>query len=87
MQQWNQDLLAACRRYPNMRVYDWAAHAKPKWFIPDGIHYYSPGYVARTHDIAAGLAPRLPGGPSPLAPAAWSTRTRWPRPAGAGYSG
>jgi hypothetical protein len=43
MQQWNSALLAACGRYPTMRVYDWAAHAKRAWFIPDGIHYFSPG--------------------------------------------
>jgi peptidoglycan/LPS O-acetylase OafA/YrhL len=67
MQEWNHSLVAACRRYPNMRVYDWAAHAKRKWFIPDGIHYYSPGYVARTHDIAQGLATAFPEGRPPAA--------------------
>jgi peptidoglycan/LPS O-acetylase OafA/YrhL len=60
MQRWNQALLAACPRYPNMRVFDWASWAKRKWFIPDGIHYYSPGYVARTHRIAQGLAHAFP---------------------------
>ena len=60
MQQWNQQLLSACQRYRNMRVYDWAAHAQRKWFIPDGIHYYSPGYVARSHDIAKGLVRAFP---------------------------
>jgi peptidoglycan/LPS O-acetylase OafA/YrhL len=66
MQLWNRDLLQACSRYPNMRVFDWAAHVKRKWFIPDGIHYYSPGYVARTHLIARALAQAFPawGGPS-----------------------
>jgi hypothetical protein len=67
MQVWNKDLLSQCSRYPNMRVYDWAVHAKTKWFIPDGIHYYSPGYVARTHDIAQGLAKAFPAGGSPSA--------------------
>jgi hypothetical protein len=60
MQRWNEHLLAACRRYPTMRIYDWAAHAKRRWFIPDGIHYYSPGYVARNHDIAKGLVHAFP---------------------------
>ena len=60
MQRWNAALLAACRRYPNMRVFDWAAYARRKWFIPDGIHYYSPGYVARTHAIADGLVAAFP---------------------------
>ena len=60
MQDWNYDLVLACRSYPNMRVFDWSAYAKPQWFIPDGIHYYSPGYVARTHLIAQGLAHAFP---------------------------
>ena len=60
MQRWNQALLAACPRHPTMRVYDWAAHAKRKWFIPDGIHYYSPGYIARAHLIAQGLVKAFP---------------------------
>ncbi len=65
MQDWNHDLLAACKRYPNMRVFDWASWAKRRWFIPDGIHYYSPGYVARTHRIAHGLAHAFPDGEPP----------------------
>ncbi len=65
MQAWNEQLLSACHRYPNMRVYDWAAHAKRKWFIPDGIHYYSPGYVARAHDFANGLVRAFPRDRSP----------------------
>jgi hypothetical protein len=65
MQRWNTALLAACHRFPNMRVFDWAAHAKRPWFIPDGIHYYSPGYVARTHAIAHGLVAAFPQGQPP----------------------
>jgi peptidoglycan/LPS O-acetylase OafA/YrhL len=65
MQRWNQDLLNACSRYPNMRVFDWAVHAQRKWFIPDGIHYYSPGYVARNHWIAHGLVEAFPQGQPP----------------------
>jgi peptidoglycan/LPS O-acetylase OafA/YrhL len=66
MQVWNRDLVQACSRYPTMRVFDWAALVKRKWFIPDGIHYYSPGYVARTHLISRALASAFParGGPS-----------------------
>ena len=44
MQRWNDALLDACR-YPNMRIYDWAAVARDGWFIEDGIHYTSPGYA------------------------------------------
>ena len=62
MQKWNQALISACAQYPNMRVYDWASAAKDKWFIPDGIHYYSPGDAARAHLIADGLAKAFPGG-------------------------
>lgn len=67
MQRWNQALVSDCSAYPTMRVFDWSAYAQRKWFIPDGIHYYSPGYVARSHDIAAGLARAFPEGgpPSP----------------------
>jgi peptidoglycan/LPS O-acetylase OafA/YrhL len=72
MQRWNHALLAACKRYPQMRIFDWAAWAKPRWFIPDGIHYYSPGYVARTHRIAQALARAFPDG----APASSSCLTR-----------
>jgi hypothetical protein len=66
MQVWNRDLVQACSRYPTMRVFDWAALVKRKWFIPDGIHYYSPGYVARSHLISLALARAFPvrGGPS-----------------------
>jgi hypothetical protein len=67
MQRWNRALLAACKRYPNMRVFDWAAHARRPWFIPDGIHYYSPGYVARTHAIAKALVAAFPEGRPPSA--------------------
>ncbi len=65
MQRWNRDLAAACQRYPNMRVFDWASVAKPRYFIPDGIHYYTPGYIARTHLIARALAAAFPQGSSP----------------------
>jgi peptidoglycan/LPS O-acetylase OafA/YrhL len=67
MQGWNRALVAACSRYPAMRVFDWAAWAKPRWFIPDGIHYYSPGYVARSHLIARGLRLAFPAGEPPSA--------------------
>jgi hypothetical protein len=64
MQRWNRALLQACKRHPTMRAFDWPAWAEPRWFIPDGIHYYSPGYVARAHRISQGLADAFPeGGP------------------------
>jgi len=60
MQSWNQALLRACSRYPNMRVFDWAAAVKRQWFIPDGIHYTSPGYLQRSRLIAEALAVAFP---------------------------
>jgi len=62
MQLWNQALTRACAKYPNMRVYDWAAVAKPQWFISDGIHYTSDGYAARSRLIARALAAAFPAG-------------------------
>jgi hypothetical protein len=67
MRQWDDDLLAACAKYPMMRVYDWAAHAKARWFIPDGIHYSPDGYVARTRLIAHALVKAFPRGRPPSA--------------------
>jgi hypothetical protein len=62
MQQWDKDLLAVCAKYPQMRVYDWTAHAKPRWFIPDGVHYTADGYIARTRLIARALVKAFPRG-------------------------
>ena len=53
---------AACKRHPTMRVFDWPAWAKPRWFIPDGIHYYSPGLRGPDPPHLAGAGPRVPGG-------------------------
>jgi peptidoglycan/LPS O-acetylase OafA/YrhL len=63
MRAWNQALLRACPRYPNMRVYDWAAVARRRWFIADGIHYTTPGYRARARFIARALARAFPARP------------------------
>ncbi|HKA98681.1 MAG TPA: acyltransferase family protein [Streptosporangiaceae bacterium] len=59
---WNSALLQACARYPNMRVYDWAAAVRSSWFISDGIHFTSRGYAARAHRIARALAAAFPAG-------------------------
>ncbi len=68
MQLWDEALRKACPAYPNMRVYDWAAAAKDKWFIDDGIHYSSPGYVARSRLIAHALAHAFPASSAAGAP-------------------
>jgi peptidoglycan/LPS O-acetylase OafA/YrhL len=60
MQGWDQALLHACPSYPDMRVYDWAAVARPSWFIPDGIHYTPQGYAERSRLIADALARAFP---------------------------
>jgi peptidoglycan/LPS O-acetylase OafA/YrhL len=70
MRLWNSALIQACARYPDMRVYDWAAAAQSSWFIADGIHYTSAGYAARAHLIAQALAAAFPasGHPAPRDP-------------------
>jgi peptidoglycan/LPS O-acetylase OafA/YrhL len=60
MKSWDEALLGACDRYPNMRIYDWAADVKDKWFIPDGIHFTSEGYAARARLIADALLEAFP---------------------------
>ncbi len=66
MEGWDEELVRACPRYPNMRVYNWAADVKNAWFIEDGIHFTSPGYAARAELIAQALAHAFPAkGKSP----------------------
>jgi hypothetical protein len=60
MRKWDEELVAACASYPNMRVYNWAADVKDAWFIDDGIHFTSPGYAARAQLIAQALAHAFP---------------------------
>jgi peptidoglycan/LPS O-acetylase OafA/YrhL len=60
MQRWNSALRTACSKYPNMRIFDWASVVKDSWFIPDGIHYTSPGYAERARLMAKALARAFP---------------------------
>jgi peptidoglycan/LPS O-acetylase OafA/YrhL len=60
MRKWDEELVAACEAFPNMRVYNWAADVKDDWFIEDGIHFTSPGYAARAELIAQALAHAFP---------------------------
>jgi peptidoglycan/LPS O-acetylase OafA/YrhL/lysophospholipase L1-like esterase len=60
MQLWDDALQRACSRYPNLRIYDWASVVHPSWYISDGIHFTSQGYIARGHDIAHALAAAFP---------------------------
>jgi peptidoglycan/LPS O-acetylase OafA/YrhL len=67
MERWNRALLAACQAFPTMRVFDWAGVARHSWFIDDGIHYTTPGYVSRTRLIAHALLEAFPRDTSPVA--------------------
>ncbi len=60
MESWDEALVRACDRYPNMRVYDWASDVKDEWFIDDGIHFTSQGYAARGRLIADALVSAFP---------------------------
>ncbi len=60
MRSWDEALRAACNRYPNMRIYDWAADVKNPWFIEDGIHFTSEGYAERGRLIADALQEAFP---------------------------
>ncbi len=62
MRLWDEALREACARYPNMRIFDWAAVVKDEWFIDDGIHFTSPGYKASALLIARALAQAFPDG-------------------------
>jgi peptidoglycan/LPS O-acetylase OafA/YrhL len=76
MADWDGALDQVCSKYPhNMRIYDWAAAVQDKWFIPDGIHYYSDGYAARSHLIADALAEAYPAGKPPSASCTVKTPT------------
>jgi peptidoglycan/LPS O-acetylase OafA/YrhL len=57
---WNTALQAACSKYRNLRIYDWASEVHDNWFINDGIHYTSAGYAARGRMIADALANAFP---------------------------
>ena len=59
---WDAALTRALARYPNMRVFNWAAVARPGWFLPDGIHYNTAGCAARARAIADALARAFPAG-------------------------
>ena len=60
MQLWNNAVVAACKAYPNMRIFDWAAIVQPGWHLEDGIHYTPAGYAIRAHAIAQALVKAFP---------------------------
>ena len=60
MKSWDEALLEACDRHPYMRIYNWVGDVKDAWYIPDGIHFTSPGYAARGRLIADALLEAFP---------------------------
>ncbi len=67
MLNWNQALLDSCKRYPNMRVYDWASEVRDAWFLPDAIHPNEVGSRERAARVARALAVAFPHGGPPSA--------------------
>jgi hypothetical protein len=59
-QAWDNTLVSALAKYPNMRIFNWASVAQPGWFLPDGIHYNPAGCAARAEAIADALARAFP---------------------------
>ena len=57
---WNQGLVDACSRYPNLRVYDWASANKTAWFGPDRIHSSTTGYRHKAELTAAAMTTAFP---------------------------
>jgi hypothetical protein len=55
-------LVSALHKYSNLRILNWAAVAKPSWFLPDEIHYNPVGCAMRARVIADGLARAFPLG-------------------------
>ena len=60
MQKMNEALLAACDRYPNMRVYDWRSEAPDEWFLDDDIHFTQKGFEERGQRLATALTRAFP---------------------------
>jgi hypothetical protein len=60
MQAWNAALVAATARYPNLRLFDWAAVVPDAWFGSDLIHYTAIGFAERARLIADALAATYP---------------------------
>ncbi len=60
MVEWNQALVNAQARYPNLAIYDWASVVQDAWFQQDHIHYTSAGNVERARLIADALVAAYP---------------------------
>jgi len=61
MAPFNEALLAARDRYPNLIVYDWASDVRPEWFLPgDDVHYQTEGNEKRAEYFAKALTLAFP---------------------------
>ncbi|MCF8570858.1 SGNH/GDSL hydrolase family protein [Gordonia sp. HY002] len=56
MTAFNDALERAADRYPNLKVYDFAAEAQPTWYADDGIHFNATGATQRNRLFATALA-------------------------------
>ncbi|GAC57089.1 putative acyltransferase [Gordonia hirsuta DSM 44140 = NBRC 16056] len=59
MQRFNRALVEACKRYPNLRIYDLAGEVDQSWFS-DGVHFTAEGNVQRARMISTALATAFP---------------------------
>lgn len=61
MAPFNEALLAARDRYPNLVVYDWASDVHQEWFLPgDDVHYQTEGNEKRAEYFAKALTLAFP---------------------------
>lgn len=59
MRAFNAALRRAAHRYPNLRVYDFAAHTDRSWYV-DGVHYTPDAMIQRNRLLATALATSFP---------------------------
>lgn len=65
----NEALVEATERYPNLRIYDWAADATPhpEWFLEnDANHNNAEGSAAKAEHMAKALVAAFPQGEDPV---------------------
>ncbi|WP_298446636.1 GDSL-type esterase/lipase family protein [Gordonia sp. (in: high G+C Gram-positive bacteria)] len=64
MREFDAALTRAAARYPNLRIYDFAAETQPSWYV-DGIHYNADGLAQRNRLFATALATAFPAAAAP----------------------
>lgn len=66
MESFNAALLDATKKYPRLRLYDWAVEAQSEWFATgDYAHYGATGNTERAQRFAAVLVKAFPKGKKP----------------------